>query len=259
MKIKFVGCGVLGCRQMTLEGLEAISTANKLLYFQLTDDEIKHLSRFVTLPPCESIDDAYHDQGIDQENYERLRRRVMEAAATYADVAILIQGHPLVGVSLIKMIQQEQQNHNFELKIIAGISSFDTMMIDVLKDPLERGTSLIDVNRMLLFNYDICPELDLYLYHGSSVANAHTDFNRPDDRNQVGLLQDYLLRFYPPTHPCQIIGSRREDNGLSRIVSLTISEMEQNLSLLSYDTSLFIPALKPKSINQHVLKLIQSR
>lgn len=259
MKIKFVGCGVLGCRQMTLEGLEAISTANKLLYFQLTDDEIKDLSRFVTLPPCESIEDEYLDQGIDQENYERLKRRVMDAVATYADIAILIQGHPLVGVSLIKMIQQEKQNHNFELEIIAGISSFDSMMIDVLKDPLERGTSLIDVNRLLLFNYNICPELDLYLYHGSSVANAHTDFTKPDERNQVGLLQEYLLRFYPSTHPCQIIGSRREDNGQSRIVTLMLSELEQNLSSLGYDTSLFIPALKPKTINGHVLKLIQSR
>lgn len=259
MNLNIIGCGVNACRQITLEGLQLIQSSQRLLYFQLNPEDLDILQRFGSIPPLQCLDDDYHEMALDRDNYNRLQASILQALEEHNSVALLLQGHPMVGVSLTGMLLQCSRDLGFNVNIQAGISSFDSMMIDTERDPLERGTTILDANRLLLFNLEISPILDLYLYHCSSVANSYTDFRNPEKRNRIDLLQDYLLRYYSEAHPCWIIASRRHIDGQSIKIPTTIGALTEQISHITYDTSLYIPGLKPNQINQEILQMMMVR
>jgi uncharacterized protein YabN with tetrapyrrole methylase and pyrophosphatase domain len=252
LRIRVVGAGIRGIAQLTLEALAALRQAPKVLVLGVDADALAS----VGLPDAESLSSLYREGARDEDNYQRIRRRVYAAARQYGEVALLVSGHPRVGVTFLQWLEQDRKTRPFALEVIEGISSFDTMINDLRRDPLERGSVLLDANRVLLFRLALEPRVDHYIYHVCSVGTARTYMSEPATANAIHLLKEHLLRYYPPEHPVELLSSANTASGeLVRVVG-RVETLEALLPAVTFSSSLFIPAMQPKTVDGRFLELL---
>jgi hypothetical protein len=89
------------------------------------------------------------------DNYERFTSYALELSAQHPRLALLVAGHPRLGVSFLQTVPARLPAGT-ELNVIEGISSFDVLLNDLALDPTERGTAMIDVNRMVPVPSVVC-------------------------------------------------------------------------------------------------------
>lgn len=242
--ITFIGSGILSYRQLTLEGLEALKEASEILTFQKNDEFFiqHHLKTPIDLKSL------YLDSAKDADNYSRIASAVLEAEKNHGNVAVLLPGHPRLGVTLVQLFKGHPN-----LRVIAGISSFCTMINDLQIDPLERGTALLDANRYLLFELEIDPQVNHLLYHVCSVGTARTHWSDPSKDNALELLENRLISTFGADHEVYLLSSKTSEGSSSRQICVRLAELCSRLSCIDFDTSLFVPAIKPKRINRKFL------
>jgi uncharacterized protein YabN with tetrapyrrole methylase and pyrophosphatase domain len=257
MKLKIIGQGIRACQQITLEGLEALRNSKKVLYLSVNknDDLIAFFTQW-NIQNYENIRALYEDAALDKSNYERLLRKILAEVEAERDVAVLFPGHPRVGVTLVKWLEEKKTELGFELEVLPGISSFDTMMNDLSLDPLERGAQVVDANRILLFDYKIESCLDTFIYHVCSVGVSHTHLSDASQDNHLLLLQQHLEKFFPANHSIKLLSSSVDGTSKSTCEVFPLKELAQNLGKIHFGSTLFVPGLKPKFINKHFLKLV---
>ena len=131
------------------------------------------------------------------------------------------------------------------------------MINDLHLDPIERGSSLLDVNRLLLFEYHLDTSINYFLYHICSVGTQNVNFREPTKDNKIILLQNYLLKFFAPEkniYLCKASNGNKHQKSYSKI---TLKELAANVQEIDFGTSLYIPAESPTKINQEYLNLIR--
>jgi hypothetical protein len=239
--VRVCGVGIRAAQHITVETINHIKAARHVLYFPTAPGELEWLFKRLGQDSIESIASLYVDGDIDTVNYERIVTRVLEAAREKEDVAFVMSGHPRVGVTTLAWLESRMGTHGADVVVSEAVSSFDAMMNDLKRDPLEHGTLIVDANRMLLFNYILDPQLDVYVYHICSVGTTRTRYGDPGSQNRVHLLRDILLRFYQPDHPFVLLSSE-QTAGLGRVrITGTIGKLEEIQDTASFASTLFIP------------------
>lgn len=104
------------------------------------------------------LTDLYVDGVTDTANYHAIYDKIIELVKIHKTVALLVEGHPRIGVTIVQWMAERESELPFKIEILEGISSFDTMINDLAIDPLERGTALLDANRLILFDITLDPE-----------------------------------------------------------------------------------------------------
>ncbi len=259
MKLTIVGQGIRAFEQITLEGLAALQSCKKVLYLSVNgDDENLEFLRKWNIQNFENIKALYEDSALDQENYQRLLDKVIEETQKEENVSLLIPGHPRVGVTLVKWLENQKAKLNLDLIVLPGISSFDTMINDLGLDPLEHGAQMLDTNRVLLFDYQLETCLDTFLYHVCSVGVSHTHLSNASQNNAIDLLQSHLEKFYPASHTVYLLTSNIDVNGSATSVSFPLKELTEQLPKIHFGSTLYIPALRAKKINKSFLQLLRA-
>ncbi|MED4935970.1 MULTISPECIES: SAM-dependent methyltransferase [Heyndrickxia] len=257
--ITIIGAGVRGRKQLTLESIKIIRESSYVLYFPIEDKLHDWLTNSIGVKNAESLSDLYKNGAQDLENYKRIVSKIIEVSSKFKDVAVLVPGHPYIGVSWIKSLNKMAMENLIHLNVIEGISSFDTMISDLKIDPLDHGATIIDANRLLLFQLKIEPKIDLYIYHICSVGNSRTDYEDLSKNNHLEKLQKYLIQFYPLNHNVVLIGCNSNSNK-SLIKSCKLNELNNLHSYISVATSLFVPGLgfTKDDIDKEFYNLVQS-
>ncbi len=252
MNLRIVGTGIKPDSQITLQGIRHIKDSKKCLSLVSSvafSDELKATQ-------IEDIRALYIDGACDEENYLRITNKVLKELRASQDISLLVPGHPRVGVTLTQWLEKVAKEESINLLISEGISSFDTMINDLGRDPLEKGSVIIDANRLLLFDYPIIPELDHYIYHICSIGTALTHFKDPSIGNAIDLLRDKLIQTFPAEHRAVLISSSEVDGKLSFQREFMIKDLSSILSGVTFASSLYIPGTRPKKFNRLFLNKI---
>lgn len=205
----------------------------------------------------DDVSELYKDQDRDINNYNRFIEYILKLTSEYEHLAILVPGHPLLGVTFIDLLK-DRAMFDLQIEIVDGISSFDLMTTFFEIDPLEQGTVLLDANRLLLFQYQLEPSLIYFIYHICSVGNPRTNYLKPSIGNRLDFLRDYLLKFYSEDkeiYLCRVSNSVAES---SSKFSCLISDLESQVEKIDFSTTLFIPAEKPSKIDWEYLNYVYS-
>jgi uncharacterized protein YabN with tetrapyrrole methylase and pyrophosphatase domain len=186
----------------------------------------------------EDLTPYYVDGDVDNRNYERIVGRVVEAAHEHGDVALLMAGHPRVGVTLVSLLERRAAEGEILVTVLEGVSSFDAMLNELRRDPLEHGAVLIDANRLLYYDYELDPGLDHFVYHVCSVGTTRTHQTEPAKENRLDLLQRQLQRSFGDDHPVVLMevaghGSYTREGTVGRLTEL--------LPFVGFGTTLFVP------------------
>ncbi|MBC7420070.1 MAG: hypothetical protein H7328_05015 [Bdellovibrio sp.] len=256
-KLSIVGVGTKRFSQITLAALAQIQASQAICYIETEEATIK---KYV---PGEhhlvNLDPFYQSNQTDIENYKQMMKAIIKTLQSYEQVCFIVAGHPRLGVFLTRALEAWGNKNQVQVEVFEGISSFD-VMANVLKlDILENGTSLIDINRALLYNQTINTQCDHFFYHVCSVANPIADFRGFFGGNRLDLLKEYLLKYYPKNHPIALVKAANSIDEASMILNYTVEQVDQLNKEINFSTTLYIPALKNHSIDLSILKIIQQQ
>ncbi len=255
-QITIVGRGMNPLRDLTLEGLSALQTADHIIGIEPNLKAWSTIQNTFGISDIHDVSELYIHGSRDIENYERFIDLILELSRQHQKLVILVAGHPRLGVSFIDLLQTRLSS-DIKLKTVAGISSFCALLNELPLDPLERGSSIIDVNRMLLFQYQLEPALDTFLYHVCSIGTSYTFYQDATEANQFELLRNYLLKFYSKDKKLfWVKASHATDDGTER-VGFYLEELCKSVSHVDFGTSLFIPAELPNKIDKTYLNLLR--
>lgn len=251
MELCIIGTGIKRPAQLTLEGLNALKAAEKVLHLTGTAEPMEALFRDLKIPRPEALDELYHHGDVDDANYERIADAIVNQVHRHQNVALLLYGHPRVGVTLTGTLEALLPG---SVRVIPAPSSFDTMINDLRRDPLRHGSVLVDSNRLLLFEQTIDTTMDCYIFHVDAVATRKTASGE-SSHGRRDLLQSYLLRFYPKDHRVVVIASAVGHEAAATL-EVPLAELEAAATLMSQGATLFLPARLPRTVNRVVRDLI---
>jgi uncharacterized protein YabN with tetrapyrrole methylase and pyrophosphatase domain len=254
--LKIIGSGVRGASHLTMESWQQLGTAQKILW-------VGTIAGFPELVSAnnwhgEDITSYYQNGALDSVNYRDIKSKILSELNNFESIALVVLGHPRLGVTIVQEFQIDAEDFGFKLEVLPGISSFDTMFNDLGIDPIEEGSCLVDVNRLILYDYNMDPCLNYFIYHVCSIGNSNTDYESPADNNSVSFLIKKLMKHYPPDHTVLMLTSGSRGKGNSARLKGTIERLDILLKNVTFESSLFIPALLPQScqINAEFYKLL---
>jgi len=239
--VVFVGAGIRGRVQLTLEAILALRAVDRVLFFGGGPIAAEWLTQLVGASEAEDISPLYLDGGVDRENYGRIVARVRELVTAGDRVAILMPGHPRLGVSLVELVEH---GTGVPVAVVDGISSFDTIYSDLRREPLEHGCLVVDSNRLLLYRPTLDPLFDHLIYHVCSVGTHRTFQSEPLRDNRFGQLVDYLTEFFPDDRPIRLVESQV---GAPVIAEATVGSMMELAPLIEFGTTLFVAGARADS------------
>jgi uncharacterized protein YabN with tetrapyrrole methylase and pyrophosphatase domain len=250
--LTIIGTGIRRPQQLTLEGLGALRRARRVLHLTATEEPMRRLLAGLGVTGARCLDELYHHGGLDDDNYRRLTAEIVREVEQHEKVALLLYGHPRVGVTLTALLERALGDR---VSVLPATSSFDTMINDLRRDPLEAGSVLVDANRLLLFELGIEPRLDYFIYHVDSVATRQTA-HAGGNGSRWDLLRDYLLRFYPPDHEAIVVSSGIGPDEGAVLVRARLAELGSAADQMGQGASLFVPALRRKTFNRAFYSLL---
>lgn len=210
--ISVIGSGMLGVNQITTEGFSVIQNADRVFWI----GDIAGLNEYLYHHEIyhEDLSHLYEDGGVDVDNYASIIQYMTNALSECEHVGLIVPGHPRVGVTIVQLLQKSSQDGSFSFHCYPGISSFDAMINDIGIDPLEEGVSVLDVNRLIIYDYAMEPCINYFIYHVCSIGNSNTDYSSPQTSNKVTYLKSKLLKHYPANTTIFLLSASTEKDNL---------------------------------------------
>jgi uncharacterized protein YabN with tetrapyrrole methylase and pyrophosphatase domain len=253
--LSIVGIGTKRFSQITLEALAQIQSSQAICFIETAEAVIKeYVSGTQTLV---NLDRCYKTDRTDIENYKEMMKNIIKTLEIHDHASFIVAGHPRLGVFLTKALEAWGRGKQVQVRVFEGISSFDVMANVLEMDILENGTSIIDINRALLYGHKINTQCDHFFYHICSVANPVADYQGRGHGNRLDLLKEYLLQFYSPEHPLALVKAANSANDRSVVTYYTVDQVDQLKSQINFSTTLYVPAVKSDRANAEVLKIMK--
>lgn len=239
--ITVVGSGMVAPRDLTLGGAAAIQRADAVVYsapWPGISDWLDGLGARRVI----DISRLYVENAVDSDNYDSIIGELYKMLGEAADLVYVVPGNPTLGVTTTSVLVDDSRRFpGLEVIVLPGVSSLDTISVDLQVDYLDRGTVAVDANRLLMYEIKLDPTLGTVIYHPGSVGTTRVDFKSPWESNRLHLLQDYLLRTHVPSHPYRIVLCASAPGRDPEILSGTLGQLAADVRRIEYGSSLYIP------------------
>lgn len=255
-RITIVGTGMVAPRDLTLGGVDEIRAADVVVY-SAPWPGVKSWLSGIGAKRIRDISDLYKENGVDADNYQAILEELITLSSQFLSVVYLVPGNPTLGVTTTSQLLALARSRKIGVSVMPGVSSLDTISVDLEVDYLERGTVAIDSNRLILYRIKLDPTLGLVIYHPASVGTSRVDFAYPWRSNRIELLERYLLETYPPSHPFFIILSASVLGAEPEVISGELDQLSSNVELIKYGSSLYIPPADDFSFDRDFLAVLQ--
>ncbi|MDJ0386089.1 SAM-dependent methyltransferase [Streptomyces sp. G-G2] len=240
-RIIVVGTGMLSPRDITAAGVEAIRSADVVVY-SATWPGIKQWLSSLGGRQIMDISHLYQLNGVDSDNYDAILHSLLDLSREHESVTYLVPGTPHLGVSNTSaLVQLARDTADLVVEVVPGVSSFDTIATDLDVDYLSRGTTVIDSNRLLMYRVKLDPTLGVLIYHPASVGNARVDYEEPWRSNNLALLQDYLLSTFDAQHPYYAVLSASAPGRSAEVTRGELGQLAADARVFQYGSSMYLP------------------
>lgn len=145
-RVTVVGLGPSGVRQMTVEALEVIEAAERLLLRTARHPAAADLAAAGV--PFETCDDIYDASGDLGSAYREIAARVMSAAAGGASVVYAVPGSPHVAEATVRLLREQASAAGVELGLVDAMSFLEPVIGAVGADPATCGVVVCDGRRL---------------------------------------------------------------------------------------------------------------
>lgn len=250
--ITIAGLGMVAVNQVTPEVTAVLRRSREILYLDHGFGVRPFLEDL-----CPAVTDLYPiGYRTDEPRikaYDRMSATVLDAALDHAPVTFAIYGHPKVYVYPTAQIKAAAVHLDLTVDVLPGISSLDTMLIDLDLDPGLDGLLMYEATDLLLRRRPLLPDVPCLLWQVGAVESSlySQDANRPE---RFARLQRYLLDYYPPDHRVKIVHSAGHRLLRSSVRELALSELPRVLAEASPVATLYLPCVQVRGIGDDALR-----
>ena len=233
-----LGAGVSTPAHLTLEVLDALKKC-KVLYTVIRQPKEEWLPVSVDIEVI-SYWKLFKSGDFRTNNYNLAVETILSAVKTQKPVAYLTPGNPVVFDSVSHALIQQGRERGYKVVVCAGISSIDTLLVDLVQD-VTPGLQVYDASSVVLYDINLNPCFPVILFQvdvfGSNRAlhgiNLPLDYLVP--------LKNHLLKFYPGNHEVVFVRSQTSKDTDGRMNKMKIKDLDNVDSREEMGTSLFIP------------------
>ncbi len=233
-----VGTGIESVRQLTLEAVDSLRACNTVF----TVDHGFGVADFIASLGPEVIDlIPEYKPGLHRLiTYQRMAARVVEKAMANPPVALAVYGHPSWLVFPAELIVEAARVMGLNVQVIPGISSVDTMVVELGIDPATRGLQIHEATGLVVFEHTIDPHVPCILLQ---VDAFRVETFNPK-RNNPGRLEElvrYLDRFYPPSHRITSVYSKTHPLMRPVKIEFALDELAKAYEQPGFSGSIYLP------------------
>jgi hypothetical protein len=238
-QLYIIGLGITGVRDLTREAESSLRGSSKVFYVDQgfgVGDYLRSLSP--------SVHDllAGYQQGASGLVLDRtVIARVLDAALDDPPVTFAVHGHPTFFDYSSILMQKAAALLDLSVRVIPGISSLDTLLIDLALDPASTGLQIFAASAMLRDQRRLDPEVPCLLFQVDAVAET-IESSAGSKAEGFKRLEDHLHRFYPADHPIMIVQSPTFPIFAPILERFPLRELRLQLEQEPVSGTLFIPA-----------------
>ncbi|MBF9133952.1 hypothetical protein I0C86_34200 [Plantactinospora sp. S1510] len=236
--IAVVGLGILGVRHITAETTDVIRRCSRVFLVDATFGVEEHLR---TLNP--NVTSLLHLYGLGKPrlgSYQSMAAAVVSAAVEESPVCFATYGHPQMYCHPTALIRNAGKLLGLRVDVLAGVSSLDTLLIDVGYDISAHGLQIYDATDIVLRQRPLQNDVACVLWQTTTFADPTFRLAVPD-AERLSRLRDHLLRFYPPEHRVFVVFSRTHPALEPVVTGHRLSHLAEALSSGPQSGTLFIP------------------
>jgi uncharacterized protein YabN with tetrapyrrole methylase and pyrophosphatase domain len=244
--ITIVGLGIVAIRQITREVESALRTARKIFFLDHGFGVKEHLESL-----CPEVVDLYPISYRDNESrvgaYDRMSAAVLAGALEDSPVVFAVYGHPKIYVYPTFQVTEAAKILGLRVAVLPGISSLDTILIDLGLDPGIDGLQMYEATDLLLRERPLQPDVPCLLWQiGPIESSLYSRKKSASDR--FHRLQSHLLKFYPSAHHVKAICSSGHCSVASSVDDFVIAEITKRLPEVSPVATLYIPPTTRRAV-----------
>jgi hypothetical protein len=244
--IHVVGLGMVGVAQITREAEQAIQNSNHV-FFVDPGFGIEDYLRSISSATVTNLLGCYKEGEDRNKAYERMASYVIKAALEDSPVCFATYGHPFVLVHPTNLIKKASELLGLRIDILPGISTFDTVLIDLAFDPGTSGLQMFEATDLLIRDRPLQSDVPCLLWQVSSVETGLFTRSLPSSR-RFERLQQHLLKFYPAEHiVTSILSSNFPLLGAIK-ESFPLKDLPNSLGNGHQSGTLFIPPVHKRPI-----------
>jgi precorrin-3B methylase len=248
--IAIVGLGIVGVHQITREVEETIRRCRQTFVVDGGFGVVPYLKSI-----CSEVTSLipFYEKGKSRlPTYRRMAAEVVNAAIAGPPVCFASYGHPLVYCYPAVLIQRAAKLLNLRVKIFPGISSLDTLLVDLGIDFAADGLQMYEATDILLRHRPIQNDVACVLWQANVVAEPTYETDRRSAEHFLAL-QNYLLEFYPPKHPVTLVFSKTFPLLRSIVETYQLDTLAAELERGPQGGNLYIPPLRKREIKDRDL------
>jgi uncharacterized protein YabN with tetrapyrrole methylase and pyrophosphatase domain len=248
--IAIAGLGIVGVHQITREVEE---TLRRCRHAFVIDDGFGVIHYLKSLcPDVISLIPFYEPGKKRLPTYRRMAAEVINSAIVDSPVCFATYGHPLVYCYPAILIQRAAKLLNLRIEILPGISSLDTLFVDLGIDAATDGLQMYETTDLLLRRRPIQQDVPCILWQVDAIAQPTFETTRRA-ADQFLPLQTYLLQFYPPEHSVILVLSKTFPLQESIVKTYKLENLANDLERGPQSGNLYIPPISRRPIADHEL------
>jgi len=248
--IAIVGLGIVGVHQMTREVEETIRRCGHTFVVDSGFGVVAYLERICA--NVTSLIPLYEKGKSRLPTYRRMAAEVIDAAMTASPVCFATYGHPLVYCYPAVLIQRAAKLLDLQVETFPGISSLDTLFVDLGIDVAADGLQMYEATDLLLRRRPIQTDVACVLWQVTAIAEPTYQTDRRS-ADQFLSLQNYLLKFYPPEHPITLVLSKTFPLLQSTVEKYRVGTLATDLAHGPQSGNLYIPPVRRRAIEDQQL------
>lgn len=193
-----VGTGIKLVGQTTLEALECMQQAEKLLYLvgdPAAEEWIRRLN-----PTATTLIDCYAEGKPRRKSYDEMTDRIVSAVRAGQNVCAVFYGHPGVFASPPHRAIRRARREGFPARMLPGVSAEDCLFADLGVDPGQQGCQSFEATDFLAYRRRFDSSSALVLWQVGVLGEPSIRKGMSCRPERLRVLTDVLRRHYPADH-----------------------------------------------------------
>jgi uncharacterized protein YabN with tetrapyrrole methylase and pyrophosphatase domain len=243
--IGIVGTGIVGTHQITREAEEVIRRCRRTF---VIDSGYGIPAYLETL--CSKVTELgrLYEPGRDRlPTYRKMAAEVVSAAVADSPVCLATYGHPWVYCYPTTLITRAAPLLGLHVEVFPGVSSFDTLLVDLGTDIALNGIQMYEATDLLLRRRPIQSDVTCVIWQPTVVGDP-TYRAHASAAEQFMPLQEYLLHFYAADHEAAIVTTKTFPLTRSVVQRLQLCNLAAELERAPQVATLYIPPLSERPV-----------
>ncbi len=243
--IGIVGTGIVGAHQITREVEEIIRRSRRTFVIDSGYGIPEYLRTLC--PEVTELGPLYEPGRNRLPTYRRMAAEVIAAAVAGGPVCLATYGHPWVYCYPTTLITRAAPLLDLRVEVFPGISSFDTLLVDLGTDIARNGIQMYEATDLLLRRRPLQTDVTCVIWQPTIVGDP-TYPAQAATAEQFRPLQDYLLGFYPAEHEASLVMTKTFPLMRSTVQHLRLGDLAEELERAPQVATLYVPAVSERPI-----------